>query len=70
MENPIQAEIILYQSEGTNVPVQVYYKGETLWVSQAAMAELFDVTVPTIRLHGPVSHPVYHRSTLAEDEAE
>ena len=51
MENPIQAEIILYQSEGTNVPVQVYYKDETLWVSQAAMAELFDVTVPTISAH-------------------
>lgn len=51
MENPIQAEIILYQSEGTNVPVQVYYKDETLWVSQAAMAELFDVTVPTISVH-------------------
>lgn len=51
MENPIQAEIILYQSEGTNVPVQVYYKDETLWVSQAVMAELFDVTVPTISAH-------------------
>lgn len=51
MENPIQTEIILYQSEGTNVPVQVYYKDETLWVSQAAMAELFDVTVPTISAH-------------------
>lgn len=51
MENPIQAEIILYQSEGINVPVQVYYKDETLWVSQAAMAELFDVTVPTISAH-------------------
>lgn len=51
MEDPIQAEIILYQSEGTNVPVQVYYKDETLWVSQAAMAELFDVTVPTISAH-------------------
>ncbi len=51
MEDPIQAEIILYQSEGANVPVQVYYKDETLWVSQAAMAELFDVTVPTISAH-------------------
>ena len=51
MEDPIQAEIVLYQSEGTNVPVQVYYKDETLWVSQAAMAELFDVTVPTISAH-------------------
>ncbi len=51
MEDPIQAEIILYQSEGTNIPVQVYYKDETLWVSQAAMAELFDVTVPTISAH-------------------
>ena len=51
MEEPIKAEIILYQSEGANVPVQVYYKDETLWVSQAAMAQLFDVTVPTISSH-------------------
>lgn len=51
MEDPIQAEIILYQSEGANVPVQVYYKDETLWVSQAAMAELFDVSVSTISEH-------------------
>ena len=51
MEDPIQAEIILYQSEGANVPVQVYYKDETLWVSQAAMAELFDVSISTISEH-------------------
>lgn len=51
MEDPIQAEIILYQSEGANVPVQVYYKDETLWVSQGAMADLFDVSVSTISEH-------------------
>ena len=51
MEEPVRAEIILYQSEGANVPVQVRYKDETLWVSQAAMAQLFDVTVPTISAH-------------------
>lgn len=51
MEDPIQAEIVLYQSEGANVPVQVYYKDETLWVSQAAMADLFDVSVSTISEH-------------------
>lgn len=50
-DEPIKAEIILYQSEGANVPVQVLYNDETLWLTQAQMAELFDVQVPNISKH-------------------
>ena len=50
-EEPLKAEIILYQSEGANVPVQVLYNDETLWLTQAQMAELFDVQVPNISKH-------------------
>ena len=37
-----QQEIILYQLEDTSVYVRVIYKDETFWLSQRAMAELFD----------------------------
>ncbi len=34
-EEPISAEIILYQAGGTNVPVEVRYQDETMWMPQA-----------------------------------
>lgn len=51
MTNPIQAEIILYQSEGANVPVQVHYMNETLWMTQKEIAELFEKDKSTISRH-------------------
>ena len=51
MPDPIDAEIILYQSEGANVPVKVWYKDDDLWLPQKAMAELFGVSVQTISEH-------------------
>jgi len=50
-DEPIKAEIILYQSEGANVPVEVHYMDETLWLTQAQMAELFDVDRTVIGRH-------------------
>ena len=48
---PITAQIVLYQSEGTNVPIEVYYKDENLWASQGAIADLFGVSLSTISEH-------------------
>ena len=36
MGEPVKAEIILYQSEGANVPVKVWYKDDDLWLPQKA----------------------------------
>lgn len=44
-------EIILYQLEDTNVYVNVIFKEETFWMTQRAMAELFDCTADNISLH-------------------
>lgn len=44
-------EIILYQVEDTNICVNVLFKDETFWMSQKAMAELFDCTADNISLH-------------------
>ena len=43
--------IVLYQIEDTNVCVKVIYKDETFWLSQKAMAELFECSVDNISLH-------------------
>lgn len=44
-------EIVLYQVEDTNIYVNVVFKDETFWMTQKAMAELFDVNVPAISKH-------------------
>ena len=44
-------EIILYQLEDKNVYVKVIFKEETFWMTQRAMAELFDCTADNISLH-------------------
>ena len=46
-----QHEIVLYQVDDTNVCVSVIYKDETFWLTQRAMAELFDCTTDNISLH-------------------
>lgn len=51
MGEPVKAEIIMYQSEGVNVPVQVRYMNETLWMPQKEIAELFDKDKSTISRH-------------------
>ncbi|WP_329933245.1 RhuM family protein [Slackia isoflavoniconvertens] len=46
-----EAEIILYQSQGANVPVRVSYMNETFWMPQKEIAELFGKDKSTISRH-------------------
>ena len=54
-----QGELIVYQGQGLESPVQVRLHGETVWLSQKLMAELYGVGVNTIN---------YHISEIYEDE--
>ena len=45
------AEFLTFVAEGKEDGIQVVYQDETIWVTQQAMAELFDVKVPTINYH-------------------
>lgn len=45
------AEIILYQDGDANVPVQVQYMDESLWMPQKQIAELFDTSQQNVSLH-------------------
>ncbi|MCL1893620.1 MAG: virulence RhuM family protein [Holophagaceae bacterium] len=46
-----EAKIIMYQTNDGKVAVNVRFEGETFWMTQKAIAELFDVQVPAIAKH-------------------
>ena len=45
------AEFLIFQIEGKEEGVQVVYRDESIWCTQKAMAQLFDVGVPAISKH-------------------
>lgn len=63
-EEPLKAEIILYQDESSNVSVEVRYLNETFWLTQKEMAQLFGVTTQTIGRH---LKNIYDEGELAEE---
>jgi len=46
-----QSEIILYQTEDGRTRVQCRFENETLWLTQAQIAELFQTTPQNVTLH-------------------
>ena len=46
-----QSEIILYQTEDGRTRIQCRFENETIWLTQALIAELLQVTVPTVNEH-------------------
>lgn len=48
---PSGAEFLLYETEDGRTRVQCRFVDDSLWLSQALMAELFQVSVPTINEH-------------------
>ena len=45
------AEFLIFQIEGKEDGVQVVYRDESIWCTQKAMAQLFDVGIPAISKH-------------------
>ena len=45
------AEFLIFMLEGKEDGIQVMYKDETIWATQKAMAQLFDVGVPAMQYH-------------------
>jgi hypothetical protein len=44
-------KIIIYQTQDNQAQVEVRFEGETFWVTQRQMAEIFDTTPHNITLH-------------------
>lgn len=66
MDKPIETspvgEFLLYETDDGKTRVECRFVDETLWLTQALMAELFQVKVPTINEH--------LKNIYAEGEAE
>ena len=45
------SEFLIFQIEGKEDGVQVVYRDESIWCTQKAMAQLFDVGIPAISKH-------------------
>lgn len=50
-EAPPCSELLVYQGPGVNDSIQVKLEGETVWLSQKLIAELYNVSIPTINEH-------------------
>jgi len=57
------SELILYQAEDGKTNIEVRLQNETVWMSQLAMSELFQTTVPNINIH---LNNVYDEEELSE----
>jgi len=72
---PPTGEIILYQTDDGRTRVECRFVDETLWLSQALIAELFQVTVPTVNEHlknildeGEVTGPTIRKFRIVRRE--
>lgn len=45
------AEFLIFSNQAGEGGIEVRYEGESIWLTQKLMAELFDVTVPTVNEH-------------------
>lgn len=57
-------EFLIFMLEGKEGGIQVMYKNETIWATQKAMAQLFDVGVPAISKH---FKNIFESGELGED---
>jgi hypothetical protein len=58
-----QSSIILYQTEDGQTRIQCRFENETIWLTQALIAELFDVTPQNVTLH---LKAIYEEGELVE----
>jgi len=58
-----QGEILLYQTEDGRTRVECRFQDETIWLSQALMAELYQTTKQNVSLH---LHNLYSEGELDE----
>jgi hypothetical protein len=57
-----KSELILYQTEDNRTRIEVRLENETVWLTQAQLAELFQTTIPNVSMH--------IRNILAEGELQ
>ena len=48
---PAKGQFLVYQTEAGQLKIDVRLEGETAWLTQAHLAELFQTTVPNVSMH-------------------
>ena len=48
---PSGGQFLVYQTEDGKLKIDVRFEGETVWLTQQHMAELFQTTVPNVSMH-------------------
>lgn len=51
MNEPTHSQLLIYQTEDGRIKLDVRFEGETVWLTQKALADLFGVQVPGINMH-------------------
>ena len=59
-----RGEILLYSDDSGKEFINVVFEDETFWLTQKAMAELFDVNVPAVSKH---LQNIYEENELTRD---
>ncbi len=58
-----KSQIVIYKTESGETKIDVRFDGDTVWLTQKHLAELFNVTIPTINEH---IKNIYKESELKE----
>jgi len=48
---PQKSQFLIYQAEDGAIKIDVRFEGETVWLTQPSIAELFQTTVPNVSMH-------------------
>ena len=62
-KSPIESEIIFYTTPEGDIKVEVFFRDETVWLTQKLIAQLFDTTKQNISLH---LQNIYKEGELSE----
>jgi hypothetical protein len=48
---PSKGQLLVYRTDDGQLKIDVRLEGETAWLTQAHMAELFQTTIPNVSMH-------------------
>jgi len=49
--SPHTSQLLIYQNEDGSIRLDVRFEGETVWLTQPMMAELFETSIPNVSMH-------------------
>jgi hypothetical protein len=50
-DQPSNSQLLIYQTEDGRIKLDVRFEGETVWLTQPMIADLFESTIPNVSMH-------------------